>query len=275
MEFGRYRYLKMALVMAAASTIAFVLAQPPMDAFEVPFGSTWTGYGLGTLGAVLILLLSWFGIRRRSYRSTMGTVKGWLSAHIYLGMALVVVATLHTGFQFGWNVHTLAYSLMMAVIASGVFGLVVYVRLPTQIGRNVGDETLDAILLSIADLDRAAHTMALELPDNVVRMVDRAAKETRIGGSALAQLRGTQRDCPTEAALLQLEPMNASFGGKTAEVGFKLFGLLAKRAVLVRRARRDVQLRAWLAVWLYVHVPLTVALLVALLAHVVSVFLYR
>ena len=42
------------------------------------------------------------------------------------GLSLIVIVTLHTGFQFGWNVHTLAYGLMLLVIVSGIFGIVVY-----------------------------------------------------------------------------------------------------------------------------------------------------
>ncbi len=40
--------------------------------------------------------------------------------------------TLHAGFQFGWNVHTLAYALMCLVVASGVVGTVLYLRYPAQ-----------------------------------------------------------------------------------------------------------------------------------------------
>src|ERR671937_308841 len=81
------------------------------------------GYTLGTLGALLILWLLWFGVRKRQYHSRLGQVTGWLSGHVYLGSALLVVATLHSGFQFGWNVHTLTYVLMVVVIASGFYGV--------------------------------------------------------------------------------------------------------------------------------------------------------
>ena len=276
LDFRRFRYLKVALVLSIAAIVAWFAGQPSADSgYEVHFGGTPAGYALGGAGAALILLLTWFGVRKRSYHSSLGTAQGWLSAHVYLGLALIVVATLHTGFHFGWNVHTLAWVLMMSVIASGLYGLVVYVRLPSEITRNQGEETLDAIMLSIGDLDRAAAKIALELPDSVVRLVTRAAEQTRIGGSVLQQLRGMQKDDPTEAALLELEGLSSTLHGKSAVVGTNLFGVLAKRAVLVRRARRDVQLRAFLSIWLYVHVPLTIGLLVALAAHVASVFVYR
>ena len=41
------------------------------------------------------------------------------------------MATLHAAFQVGWNVHTLAYVLMLLVIASGIYGVVNYARLPS------------------------------------------------------------------------------------------------------------------------------------------------
>ena len=72
-------------------------------------------------------------VSRRSQaplRSTMGSVQGWTSAHVYLGTALLIIATLHAGFQVGWNLHTLAYVLMIVVIASGFFGLYSYLNHP-------------------------------------------------------------------------------------------------------------------------------------------------
>src|SRR6478736_3963368 len=54
-----------------------------------PYGGSALGYALGTVAALLVLWLLWFGVRKRLYRSTLGSVQGWLSAHVYLGTALL------------------------------------------------------------------------------------------------------------------------------------------------------------------------------------------
>jgi len=81
------------------------------------------------------------GNTQASLRSTLGSVPGWTSAHVMLGLSLAVVVTLHTGFQFGWNVHTLAYVFMMLVIASGVLGLVLYMSAPRQLSDNAAGQS--------------------------------------------------------------------------------------------------------------------------------------
>src|SRR5207247_2607886 len=106
-----------------------------------PGGGTALGYALGTVAALLIVWLTMLGLRKRVVGRARYSLKSWTSAHVYLGLSLITIATLHTGFQFGWNVHTLAYVLMMLVIASGIFGIVAYDRLPRALSANRGELT--------------------------------------------------------------------------------------------------------------------------------------
>lgn len=282
------RYLWWALGLIAGSLGVYLLSPPP----EPPGGGTWPGYTLGTVAAVLVLWLTAFGLRKRSYGSRLGRVQGWLSAHVYLGAALLIVATLHTGLQFGANVHTLAYVLMCLVIASGVFGIVVYLRYPAQLSRNHIDLTRDELLDEVDELDQKALRVATRLPAEYREVMASARDRTTVGGSAWALLKGVDRSqivLPGVGGAEQRPEPNAdqatlltwladrssrSTEGEQSQAIQDLMALVSARKAYLQRLRRDLRLQAWLEIWLYVHVPLTFALLAALLAHVVSVFLY-
>ena len=184
LDYARKRYLWVALALCVASAVLYYWHEPA----DPPNGGTWLGYTLGTIGALLILWLLAFGVRKRSYRSSLGTVRGWLSAHVYLGLALLLVVTLHSGFQFGWNVHTLAYVLMCVVIASGLFGVVAYLRYPQLMSDNRTSLTRDQMLEELAGIDdrcvRQANAMQGDFANVIVSNRDRTA----IGGSAWALL---------------------------------------------------------------------------------------
>jgi hypothetical protein len=269
LEYKRFRYLKVALWLNALAILAYLIHRPAFGAY----GGTWLGYTLGVISAAIVLLLLWFGIRKRQYRGA-GVLQGWLSAHVYLGVSLIVLATLHTGFQFGWNVHTLSYLLMLFVIINGFYGLFAYLRFPGLITKNLGEDTLDGILLRIAELDELARLNALQLPDEVNEIVRRARQETRIGGNMIQQLIGRQVNCPTSEAVAKLREFGKNLKGGQPKHCRELYLLMLRREALVASARRDVMLRANLGIWLYLHIPLSVALLVTLIAHVTSTFFF-
>ena len=270
LEYAKFRWFKAAILVATVAGGLYLWHEPPLK----PYGGTWLGYTLGTVGAVLILWLLYYGVRKRRYSSRVGTLQGWLSAHVYLGTALVVVVTLHTGFELGWNVHTLAYVLMLAVVVSGFYGVFFYLRVPRVMTANLGEDTLDSILLRIADIDREARESALSLPDKMFALVDRSVAQTRLGGSFLRLVSGRDPHCPTWAAIQGWGEAGRKLQGDSARLGKDVYGLLLEKHELLQRARRDMRHKAILDLWLYFHVPLAFALLAALAAHVIAVFIY-
>lgn len=266
----RYRFLKAALLLAALSIVLYV-AWRPEDGHN---GGTWLGYTLGTVGALLIIWLMLLGIRKRRYGPGGWSLKAWLSAHVYLGVAVVVVATLHAGFELGWNIHTLAYLLTWLTVVTGVTGLWAYVAIPHRMTVNRGGQTLTDMARAIVAVDRQCAELALPLGDAFVAEVQRSRERTRIGGGILRQLSGRARGCATSRALDRVRNLTETAPREQREAAGGLIVALGGKADLLRRARRDIRLKALLDAWLLLHVPLSFALLAALTAHVVSVFFY-
>jgi hypothetical protein len=214
----------------------------------------------------------WFGYRKRSYLGNQGNLVAWLSAHVYLGLSLLVIATFHTGFHFGWNIHTLAFALMCLVIASGGFGVFCYAHFPRLMTENRHGITMPQMLGRIASLNDQLRTAAMSVDDRTARAVERAVETTSIGGSFWRQVSAHYPSCATAAALTDITeiPTDATPALATAMRQLRL--LLDEKGQLLMRARQDIRYKAIMDIWLYFHVPLSFALLAALLAHVIAVF---
>jgi hypothetical protein len=285
LDFSGRRYLKIALALCGLSLALYLWHDPRSP----PNGGTWLGYTLGGIGAALILWLTALGLRKRSYASTLGTLQGWVSAHVYLGLALMLVATLHTGFQFGWNIHTVCYLLMTVVIASGLLGIVLYQRFPRELSQNRAQQTSAQMLTELQELDARTRRVAANASPEEIFAIDANIAGTRIGGSTMAILSardrstvrlpgGAEQSEPNPGQVRVLEwlsaRLSASDEADRTRILTDLVSLIGARRTLLRRLQQDARLRGWLSVWLYVHVPVTFGLLGSLIAHVVSVFLY-
>ncbi|MFP6655169.1 MAG: hypothetical protein VCB25_06050, partial [Myxococcota bacterium] len=131
-EYRNYRYLKISMALLVISSASYLLADLPGNRG----GGTWAGYGIGTIAAGLVFWLMWVGVRKRDYASTGPPLRGWVSAHVYLGMTLLLLVPLHSAFEFGLNVHALAYALICLTVLSGMIGVGIYALVPTAMTRN-------------------------------------------------------------------------------------------------------------------------------------------
>jgi hypothetical protein len=234
-----------------------------------------------------------YGIRRRSFRGRAGSAARWLSIHLYMGLCVVLVATLHCGFHFGANVHTLAYVLLWAVVLSGLWGVYAYLRFPALLVRERGGASRERLLAWLDELDERAMGVARGTPPDIRDLVADAIQRTRLGGSTWAQLSGRDTSlllaAPAEsrgyarlisnsdqrALIERLARYQASSEGNAVQGELhELLLISGEKADVLRRARREVQLQDLLRIWLYVHVPLSFGLLAAVFAHVVAVFFY-
>ena len=254
----RFRWLWIALALSAASIAGYLL----IDQQPRPNGGSWYGYTLGSVGLALIIWLSLLGVRKRRINPGAWSLKAWTSAHVYLGLSLIVIGTLHTGFQIGWNVHTLAYVLMLLVIATGIYGVIVYATLPASLSANRKEMTRAQMLDALTAIDRQLESAAQPLARAEADLVIAALEQDVFHGGAWGRLTGSYPRCATARALKGLDAAD------------RVTALLEKRRDQLGQIRGALRIRALLEVWLFIHIPLTIALIAALTAHVISVFYY-
>lgn len=266
----KFLWLKVALTLSFIALLGYAL----IDVQPRPNGGSAYGYALGTVATLLILWLTLLGLRKRAMTRGRWSLKAWTSAHVYLGLALIVVATLHTGFQFGWNVHTLAYALMILVIASGVYGIAVYATLPPALGASRSDMTRPQMIDALVKLDRQLGTAAQPLGHDEAKIVRLSLDDDVFGGGLWRRLSGRDRRCRTARALAETRRRLAIATGEQADALEAVAALLERKSAALDRIRGHLRIKALLEIWLYVHVPVTFALLAALAAHIVSVFFY-
>jgi hypothetical protein len=265
-----FRWLKIGAGISLVALVSYLL----IDVQPRHNGGSWYGYTLGTIGVLLILWLTMLGVRKRKMSRGHWSLKAWTSAHVYLGLSLIFIGTLHTGFQLGWNVHTLAYALMLLVIVSGIWGIIAYANLPRVMSANRDQTTEAQMLASLRSIDRQLHDAAQPLGQEQAALVQASLDQDPFGGGIVRRLSNRYPGCMTRQAherILQVTGSQPSIDDDPLE---KVDSLLGRKRAILARTRKHLQLKALLEIWLYVHVPMTFALIAALVAHIVSVFFY-
>jgi hypothetical protein len=234
-------------------------------------GGTPLGFAYGALASAGILLLMGYGIRRRYlYASGSGTLKGWLSAHVWLGLALVVLVPMHAGFKLSRNLHAVPYLLMVATVVSGIWGALSYVRYPALMRAQREGNTPKGLM---DQLERASREMASTVKGKSAAFYEFAKRlDVEFQPSALRIVLARPYPQITRDAVLALL---GTLPQEEYDAGLELTKIGHRKRQLANQLIDEAGMAARMRVWLYVHVPLSFACVAAVLAHVFWVLFYR
>ncbi len=259
------------IVLLAATVAAFVWSLK-RESFQ--HGGSLVGLIFGTAGFLLILLLAFYGIRKRWYRSRLGTMEQWLQSLIYLGILVLVLLVLHTGGRFNDKVAVTTLILVAVVVLSGIAGAIFFVTVPRLLTEVESNLTVEEISTQLNQLARNMARLASGRSDPFVRIYDGLMKESMPGWLAGWRLlfarmrRGPQQTTADWSKLLAL------VGKDEQEPLRQMLVFSRQRKELLMRLMYQQRYKNILEFWLYIHVPVTIAVLVFGTVHVVAVFYY-
>jgi len=92
------------------------------------------GHGYGIVGTMLVVIgvIGYAARKRMTSLTKLGSLSAWLQVHIFLCTLGPFLVLLHTSFKFG-GIVAISFWSMAVVVASGVFGRYVYVRIPKAV----------------------------------------------------------------------------------------------------------------------------------------------
>lgn len=260
------------LIVLTASYIAYALSVSNTN------GATFVGLMYGVVALIAVILLMYYGIRKRTYKNTLGTLKGWLSFHVYIGLLVLLIVPMHAGFKFGVNVHTLAFVLMAIVIVSGMFGAYFYINYPVEFTK-YGNELLyaqfdDEINKLVKQMRGISRNKSQIFAQECEQAVSLGIPESQRGWRLI--FGNAAKYIPSETEYLNQIQRDMN---QVPEIERKDYQRLAvvslQKMELQKRFVSQMRIKNILEAWLYVHLPVSFIMLVALTVHIVSVIYYN
>ena len=260
--------------------------------------SSVAGLAFGVVAAAIMLFEAALNVRKRVPTWRIGRAETWLKGHLWLGLLTLPLVLFHSDFALGGRLSTALMLVLFAMLASGVYGLVLQQYLPRFMTTSAPGETIfEEIPHVIAQLRIEAYDIAA----TVCGVLEQAADERALSERVQADPRRARRVVahkPADVAVRDSEPLQRFYldhvcpylgsDGRhhrlasAAETNRLLETVCLELPPALHESARDLadivaerrdiavqrRIHLWLHTWLLLHVPLTAALLVLLAAHV-------
>jgi hypothetical protein len=279
-------WLIASLVILGASALLYGVYRVPSSG--VPMGGTALGIAFGVIGFAFMIFAALLGARKRVPVWRVGRAQTWMRGHLWLGLLSLPIIVLHSGLRYGHGLTAVLMTLLVLVVASGVFGAALQHYMPRVMTREVPMETIyeeighvrAQLLEEAEELVKQATTVA---PKAAAAGVTEATETTAVAvvedqntplrnffeqemkpflenpgarGHALAD------QAQSRSAFVQLRTLVPPALHTTLE---DLESICEEERQLSLQAR----LHVWLHGWLLLHIPLSLALILLGAIHAV------
>jgi hypothetical protein len=255
-------------------------------------GGSTTGLFYGLIGAGLMVyagLLS--ALRKVPSWWWIGSRQTWLRGHIWLGLLSAVVLWCHSAFRWGGTLELTLWIVVIAVLVTGLFGLLLQQILPRLMTTRV---VAEAPYEQIPYLCEGMRRRADDLVDDICGPYDLGGADIQSTRAAIqlqedgrAQLRAfyeqdirpfLEPQPPRRSPLFQPLQTAARFHKLRRLEGLEDRQEDLRQLAQVCEERRQMadqeRIHFWLHSWLILHIPLSVALLILGLVHAFTALYY-
>ena len=233
------------------------------------------------------------GARKRVPVWRVGRAQTWMRGHLWLGLLSLPIIVLHSGFRYGHGLTAVLMTLLIIVVASGIFGAALQHYMPRVMSREVPMETI---------YEEIGHVRAqlLEEAEEIIKQATtEKAKSAAAGAAESAETVATAAVADQAAPLRiffeqELKPFLEHPGARghaLADQGQSRNAFIQLRTLVPpalhttiedlesiceeeRQLTLQSKLHVWLHGWLLLHIPLSLALILLGAVHAVMALRY-
>jgi hypothetical protein len=186
--------------------------------------------------------------------------KTTLQLHVYSGYMFILMSAFQNGFEFGWNINTVAHTLVILTIISGIFGIYSKIFFDVLINQDSFSIRIDEIFELITRLDDYMHAQAynLDLPESLVQVIMESVRTTRadiiqtVDAGRWNCLLVRPGHCTTSNALKIMT--NHHPDSDSAGVGIaRAKNMILNKLELLEQVKRTIKIRYFLMAWQSFH----------------------
>ena len=242
---------------------------------------TGTGYYLGIIGGVMMLLLLLYPLRKKfRFMFIFGTVNGWFRLHMVLGIMGPIVVLYHANFSLGSVNSNVALFSMITVAFSGIIGRFFYTHIHFGLYGNA--MTLDELRQNLKQNNELINKRFASLPYIEQQLKELATLANRKRNFLLqilwiplmAIIISVKRNKIKQILKKEIKSICAKTG-KDEVIALK--NSLRIIYQTIDTTRTLAQLRTYerlFSLWHILHMPLFIMLLITGIVHVVAVHMY-
>lgn len=266
--FAQRRWRNLALALFIGGLIWTVDRLYDMSLRDAAFLNGWL-----LMGGMVFLAA--FNGRKKIYGLPALPLSAWLQAHIYVGCLCALLFLLHTDFVLpNGTLETVLWLLFVAMVASGMLGLLLSRILPHRLSRRGERVIFERIPGYRSQLAHRAETLAINAVKETGASIiadfyaDELAKYLLRPQSVLGVVLGSHR---SERRLrAKVQELERYLDERGREVLADLNEIISAKADLDYQRAMQLILKSWL----FVHIPLNYGLMLFTIAHIVVVYAF-
>ena len=258
----------------AVFTALAVIALIAVAVFVIPH-YPYHAYLSGWVLFALMLILTFFNLRKKVPFLRMGSVSFWLKLHIYLGLFSGPLFFVHMGWHWPSGIFGQLFAwCFLIVFVSGLVGWWISREFPRMLTVAGYETPFDRIPHARANIRKQAEALVLETKEGetpslaAVRYADELGLFFTKPCNFWAHIR--QSRSPQAAHKSQFEELERYTKPSDREMLDKLRELVAQKHMLDYQYSLQLALR----LWLFVHIPLSYSLLIFSLLHIILVYAF-